>query len=50
MFGFASKEHVQLRFGVQNLPYFENSGPNWTKLGSFIYKHHILHVVDVIFG
>ena len=34
-------EYVQLRFGVQNRPYFENSGPKWSKLGSFVDKHHI---------
>ena len=33
------KEHVQLRFGVQNRPYFISSGPNWSKLGSFVDKH-----------
>ena len=25
-------------------------GPNWSKLGSFVDKHHILHVTDLIFG
>ena len=44
------KEHVQLRFGVEKSPYFENSGPNWSKLGSFLDKHHISHVIDLIFG
>ena len=38
-----NKEHVQLRFGVQKYPYFENTGPDWNKLGSFEDKHHILH-------
>ena len=32
------KEHVQLRFGVRKLPYFENTGPNWSNLGSFVDK------------
>ena len=32
----------------KNRPYFENSGPNWSKLGSFVDKHHILHVIDLI--
>ena len=27
---------------------FENSGPNWSKLSSFVDKHHILHVIDLI--
>ena len=30
--------------------YFENSGPNWSKLGSFADKRHLLHVIDLIFG
>ena len=31
----------------KNCPYFENSGPNcsWSKLGSFVDKHKILHVI-----
>ena len=35
-FRVGEKEHVQLRFGVQNCPYFENSGPDWSKLGSLV--------------
>ena len=27
---------------------YENSGPNWSKLGSFIDKRHIIHVIDLI--
>ena len=27
-----------------------NSDPNWSKLGSFVDKHHVLHVLDSIFG
>ena len=34
----------------KNLPYYGNSGPNWSKLGSFIDKQHILHMTDLIFG
>ena len=34
----------------KNRAYFENSGSNWSKLGSFVDKHHILHVIDLIFG
>ena len=45
-----NKEHVQLRFGVQKRAYFENSGLNWSKLGSIVDKHHMLHVIDLIFG
>ena len=26
----------------KDLEYFENIGPNWSKLGSFVDKHHIL--------
>ena len=33
----------------KNFPYFENSGPNWSKLGIFVDKRHILHVIDLIF-
>ena len=45
------KEHVQLRFAVQKYrAYFENSGLNWSKLGGFVDKHHISHVIDLIFG
>ena len=30
----------------KNRAYFENIGPNWSKLGSFVdIKHHILHVI-----
>ena len=32
----------------KNRPYFENSGPNRSKLGSFVDKHHTLHVIDLI--
>ena len=35
---------------MKNRPYFENSDPNWSKLGSFVDKYHILHVIDLIFG
>ena len=31
----------------KNRAYFENSGPNWSKLGSFVDKHHILHMTDL---
>ena len=34
----------------KNRLYLENSGPNWSKLGSFLDKHHILHVIDLMFG
>ena len=44
------KEHVQLRFGVQKSCVFESSGPNWSKVGSFVDRHVILHVIDLIFG
>ena len=33
----------------KNRPYFENSGPNWSKLCSFVHKHHISNVIDLIF-
>ena len=33
---YRGKEHVQLRCGVQNCPYFENNGPDWSKLRSLI--------------
>ena len=33
----------------KNRLYFQNSGPNWSKLGSVLDKH-ILHVIDLIFG
>ena len=44
------KEHVQLRFCPQNRPYFENNGSSWTELGIFVDKHHISHVIELIFG
>ena len=48
---FSPKEPVQLRFGVQKSPlFFANTGPNWSKLGSFVDKHHILDAIDVTFG
>ena len=31
----------------KNRPYFENSGPNRSKLGSFVDKRHILYVTDL---
>ena len=34
----------------KNRPYFENGSPNWNKLFSVVDKHHILHVIDLIFG
>ena len=34
----------------KNPAYFENSDPNWSKLGSFVDKHHILHFIELIFG
>ena len=34
----------------KNRAYFENRGPNWSKLGSFVDKHHVLHVIDIMFG
>ena len=42
------KEHVQLRFGVNNHLSFENSGPNWSKLGSLV--DNILRLIDLVFG
>ena len=32
----------------KNRAYFENSGPNWSRRGSFVDKHHILYVIDLI--
>ena len=45
-----SKEHAQLRFGVQknHRPYFENSGPNWSKLGSLIGYLISIHMANFI--
>ena len=34
----------------KNCPYFENSGPNWGEVGSFVDKHHTSPVIDLIFG
>ena len=34
----------------KNCAYFKNSGSNWTKLGIFVNKHHILHAIDLNFG
>ena len=34
----------------KTLENFENIGPNWSKLGSFVGKHHILHVIDLAFS
>ena len=34
----------------KNRPYFENSGPNRSELGSFVDEHHILYAIDLIFG
>ena len=33
----------------KNRTYFENIGPNWSKLSTFVDKHHTLHVIDLIF-
>ena len=44
------KSMASYRSVYRNLEHFENIGPNWSKLGSFVDKHHILHVVDLIFG
>ena len=33
----------------RNRPYFENSGPDWSKRGSIVDKHHILNVVNLTF-
>ena len=30
----------------ENHTNFENSGVTWSKLGSFVDKHHILHLID----
>ena len=29
----------------KNRMHFQNSGPNQSKLGSFVDKHHIIHVI-----
>ena len=34
---------------TKNSNFFENIGPNWSKLGSFEDKHYILHVVFISF-
>ena len=34
----------------KNRSNFENDGPNWRKLGSFVNKHHVLYVIDLSFG
>ena len=33
----------------KNRVYSETSGPNWSKLGNFVDKHNILHLIDLIF-
>ena len=33
----------------KKIEYFENIGPNWSKIGSFV-DRQILHVTDFIFG
>ena len=30
----------------QNRAYFENSGSNWSKRGTCVDKHHILHLIN----
>ena len=47
---FWKKERAQLRFGVQNRSYFENTSPNWSTLVGLIDKHYIIHVIALIFG
>ena len=46
-FDYFFKEHVQL---YKNRPYFENSGRNWSKLGSLVGQLILLHKVYFIFG
>ena len=41
---------VSYRAVHKTLGYFEHIDLNWSKLGSFIDKHHILDVIDLIFG
>ena len=45
-----NEEHDHLTAVYKNLEYPENMCPNWRKLGSFTDKHHILHLIDFIFG
>ena len=51
---FAMSNKVSSMFSLgllhKNRAYFENSGAKWSKFGSFVEKHHILHVADLIFG
>ena len=39
--GFDMKSMFSKGLVYKNRAYFENSGPNWSKLGSFVDKHHI---------
>ena len=49
-----SDSHFYVKKGLvyENRPYFHNSGPNWSKPGSFVDNHHtcVLHVIDLIFA
>ena len=47
---FPKNSIVNYRAVYKNLEYFENIGPNWSKLGSFVDKHRTLDVIDLIFG
>ena len=47
--GFGTLVSEGLRFGVQHRPYFDNSGPNWSKLGSLVGKLILLFLVYFIF-
>ena len=42
--------YCQVHVHAQNLEYFENIVPKRSKLSSFIDTHHILHLIDFIFG
>ena len=36
---------ISYRVAYKNLEYFKNVGPNWSKVGSFVDKHHRLYVI-----
>ena len=46
---FVSVMHLDKDLVYENHTYFENSGSALRKLGSFLDKHHLLHVIDLIF-
>ena len=44
------KSMVSYHGVYKNLKYLKDIGLNWSKPSSSLEKHHILHLIDIIFG